>query len=531
MSAPTVQSRRRSQARSRKSSQTKVKTAVYCRISRDAAMEGLGVERQEQACRKYAEAREWEVDESWVLVENDTSATKGRRPKFEALVAAMKSGEVRAVIAYRLDRLVRRLDDAVRFIEVAKEHDVLVATVGGDLDLTTAQGRGQTALLAVVANMEADATSERVLRRNEQARLSGRMAQRGMRPYGWSKDHKRPRPTEARVVKEMCERLAAGDSLSEIARSLNGRGIKTAGDRRWDVRKVREVAGNPRHAGYIFHGREIVYDDAGHPVMAEGVTPIISTSLHDEVVHALENRRVVVDNWTSTRRHLLSGTLTRCGTCGEKLLPHQQTNGKVSYRCRGHLSRDRDQTDRYVLDQVRDYALKVEPRRVEWRVEETVDRTKEITALEDRLADLEDKFVSNGGDPARLARMTQKIEAEIEALQDQRREALQMRAGHRMASHEYGQFDLTKAFEYSASLLPNGDHEDGMTDAQKDEADRLKEQKAKAINAQRYWIRMYVERVVIHPTKVRGRKFDTDSIEIVWRDPDSWYLHGTVLAD
>lgn len=509
----------------------KVKTAVYCRISRDAAMEGLGVERQEKACRQYAEAREWDVDEAWVLVENDTSASRGRRPKFEALVAAMKSGEVRAVIAYRLDRLVRRLDDAVRFIDVAKEHDVLVTTVSGDLDLTTAQGRGQTALLAVVAQMEVDATSERVKRRNEQVRQSGRMSQRGMRPYGWSKDHKRPRPTEARVVSEMCERLAAGDSLSEIARSLNGRGVKTAGGRRWDVRKIREVAGNPRHAGYIFHGRDIVYDDDGRPVMAEGITPIITPALHDEVVHALENRRVVTDNWTSTRRHLLSGSLTRCGVCGEKLLPHQQTNGKVSYRCRGHLSRDRDQTDRYVLDQVRDYALTVEPRRIEWRVEETVDRTKQITDLENRLADLEDKFVANGGDPARLARMTTKIEAEIEELQAERVEALQMRAGHRLASHEYGQFDLTSAFEYSASLLPNGDHEDGMTDPEKDEADRLKEQKAKAINAQRYWVRMYVEQVVIHPSKVRGRKFDTDSIEIKWRDPDSWYLHGTVLAD
>lgn len=531
MPTPTTTLRARRSHRQNVTAPPKVKTAIYCRISKDSTGEGLGVERQEASCRQIAAAREWDVDEAWVLVENDVSASRSKkRPLFEQLVRAMESGQVQAVIAYRLDRLVRRLDDTVRLIDIANKHGVLITTVAGDLDLTTAQGRGQTALLGVVASMEADATSERIKIRNEQARQKGRMPNGGSRAYGWQRDLKRHKPSEAKIVREMCDRLVRGESLSSIARGLNARGVPTSGGVRWDVTKVRDIAGNPRNAGYVFKGREVVYGPDGLPVMLD-VKPIISVETFDEVMLALTSRSIISDKWTGVRRHLLSGTLTRCGVCGEKVFPHTQTTGVVSYRCRGHMSRNRDQTDRYVLDQVRQFALDNPIKVSGWSMEERVDLTKQVTELENRILDLEEKWVVNGGDPARLARMTARLEADLERLQAQRVDRLAQETNHRLMEAEYAQMDLTTLFEESASLLPNGDHEPGMTHREKNDADRQKETKALKILEQRTAIRMYVSKIVIHPSTVRGRRFDHDTIEIQWRDPESIRWNATIEAD
>lgn len=509
-----------------------MKTAIYARISKDGTGEGLGVERQESSARQIAAARGWEVDEDWVLVENDVSASKkAKRPQFERLVKAMETGVVQAVIAYRLDRLVRRLDDTVRLIEIAERHGVLITTVSGDLDLTTAQGRGQTALLGVVASMEAEATAERIKYRNRQARATGKVINGGSRPYGWQADRVTQRPVEAKVVRDMAEWLIKGESVTGVARRLNADGVKTAGGRRWDVKKVREVISNVRHAGYQGYLSEIVYDDDGLPIMLTGVEPILSPDVWDEAMQALAARSITTDRWTGARRHLLSGTLTRCGECGEKVFPHMQTNGKTSYRCRGHVSRDRDHTDAYVLQEVRDFALANPIRVGAWSMEERVDLSNQITDVENQIYDLEEKFLANGGDAARLARMTARLEEKVERLRAQQVDRLAQQQNHALMSHEYAQLDLTKLLATSASLLPNGDHEEGMTDAQKSKADRLKQTKADAIREQRAAVRMFVSEIVVHPSKVRGRRFDYDSIEIKWRDPESIRWAGTIESE
>ena len=97
-----------------------------------------------------------------MIEENDVSAyAKRPRPGFERLVWGIESGQVEAVVAYVLDRLVRRLDDLARLIDVAEQHDVPVATVAGDVDLSTGHGRGLAKLLGVVASIEVDHMSAR----------------------------------------------------------------------------------------------------------------------------------------------------------------------------------------------------------------------------------------------------------------------------------------------------------------------------------------------------------------------------------
>ncbi len=56
---------------------------MYCRISMDRAATSAGVDRQRDACLKLAADRGWTVAPQHIYVENDTSATKGKRPGYQ----------------------------------------------------------------------------------------------------------------------------------------------------------------------------------------------------------------------------------------------------------------------------------------------------------------------------------------------------------------------------------------------------------------------------------------------------------------
>lgn len=87
-----------------------VAAALYCRISRDAERRGLGVARQEQDLVALAERKGWDVQD--VYVDNDISAARkagvtAQRPRYGAMLDAIRDGRVQAVAVWDQDRLVR----------------------------------------------------------------------------------------------------------------------------------------------------------------------------------------------------------------------------------------------------------------------------------------------------------------------------------------------------------------------------------------------------------------------------------------
>ena len=486
-----------------------IRAAVYLRISKDSAGDGLGVERQLEACRHLASAKGWEIDEAWVLDENDTSASRRKpRPLFEKLLRGMEHGDVQAVLAFKVDRLMRRMDDMVRLWDVAKRRNVLVTTVSGELDLTTATGRTSAMLFGVLAAIEIENLTDRLERKALQSVQAGRNANGGTRPYGWNAKRTKQVAREVEVLRDVAARIIEGEALTSVCRDLNRRGLKTVGGRRWDVGKLRDVLNNERHAGRVEHRGQVVRDAQGQPVVAQW-EPIFDGDTFDQLQAALMARRQISDRWTGQRRHLLSGSFLRCGVCDEKLEPFQATTGIPAFRCRGHLTRNRDKTEEYVLRLVREFAADNPIQVTSWETEQRAGLSEEIDRLERRLAELEDSFVTSGGDPARLGRMTAALDAQLEALRAERLDRLAMETGT-----QWVQFDLNTLLARSASLLSNDDPT-----------------KADMIEQQRSAIRMYVDKVVINPTAVRGNRFDFDSVDVQFRDPNRLTWKGIVEAD
>ncbi|WP_370037784.1 recombinase family protein, partial [Nocardioides sp.] len=150
--------------------------AVYARISLDRTGHALGVQRQIEACRERCEALGW--PEPKVYSDNDISARSGkRRPGFEQLLVDVQAGYVDGLVAWHLDRLLRRVVDLERVLDAIESQRSPVQVVflqAGEIDLTTPAGRLLARILAAVAVNEGDVKSARLSAQRAQAAQAGR---------------------------------------------------------------------------------------------------------------------------------------------------------------------------------------------------------------------------------------------------------------------------------------------------------------------------------------------------------------------
>jgi site-specific DNA recombinase len=148
-----------------------VRAALYCRISRDDAGDGLGVERQEQDCRALAARRGWEV--VTCFVDNDLSAFSGRtRPGYQRLLQAIQAGLVDVVLAWAPERLHRSPRELEDFLELIERTGTGVETIkAGVWDVSTSHGRLVARMLGAVSRAESERTGERVSRASNDQNL------------------------------------------------------------------------------------------------------------------------------------------------------------------------------------------------------------------------------------------------------------------------------------------------------------------------------------------------------------------------
>src|SRR5882762_518631 len=138
-----------------------LRAALYVRISSDPTGLRAGVQRQRKDGLALAQRLGWEVTE--VFEDNHSSAfTARRRPAYDRMIAAIKRGEIDAVVAWHPDRCYRRVRDLLDLIDLADERHLEVATCeAGEVDLSTANGRLMAKIGASVAEHESEHKAER----------------------------------------------------------------------------------------------------------------------------------------------------------------------------------------------------------------------------------------------------------------------------------------------------------------------------------------------------------------------------------
>ncbi|MEM6108479.1 recombinase family protein [Mycobacterium sp. 050272] len=433
------------------------RAVLYARISVDKTGEEIGVNRQLHDMRALAQARGYEVVAQ--IVENDVTASKGlRRPGYEQVWELVRSERVDHVIAWQSSRLMRSRRDRAEVINTFGKHNVdVIAVKGPSLDLRSAYGRGLADMMTAFDSMEGEVKAERVSAAI--ADLARRGKSWGYCPYGWDRvgrgihAEQVVNEHEAAIVRELVDRLLAGESLNALYRDMNARDEPAPGYAQWmksptDVRGQREAKGRrpPTRRWAKSTVRTLVVRDAnaairryrkrdnGGTEMPGDWEPIVERAKHDRVVALLSatERRSHSGARPGARKHLLTHGVGRCGVCGG-MLRVARRNGRrdqaLIYMCagpRGCTGRLQGAVDNLVAQVVAGRLAK--PDALDWmlgddeRARRLSDRCDELQQRLDQAADSQ----ADGKITIRqLERITAKLIPELEATRRERDAAVQ----------------------------------------------------------------------------------------------------------
>jgi DNA invertase Pin-like site-specific DNA recombinase len=299
-----------------------VRAGIYARISSDRDGDQLGVRRQVADCEARAEREGWEVVERYV--DDDVSAYRLRaRPAYRRLLVDLRAGDLDAVVVWHVDRLVRQPRELEEFIDLCAEVGVTrLASVYGDIDLSTHDGQLIARILGAMARKESDDKSRRITRKHQELAQAGKVSGGGTRPYGYAADRRTVVEAEAVVIRELAERTLAGEAIRALCRDLDQRGVSTVTGVSWKPQTLTRLLMSGRISGQREHRGELVAEAEWPGIIAPQQTAQLRRMLSDPSRRT--NRAV--------RRYLLV-RLLRCGLCGATLVSRPRQGGARRYIC------------------------------------------------------------------------------------------------------------------------------------------------------------------------------------------------------
>jgi DNA invertase Pin-like site-specific DNA recombinase len=323
------------------------------------------------------------------------------------------------IIVHKLDRLTRSLRDFDDFRIWCDQHGKTIVSVSESLDLSTPIGRMFASLLATFAQFERERISERRTDAAQKLRRMGAWGG-GQAPYGHDavrdggQFYLRINKAEADVIREMAGMLMSGQSVRQITKSLNSRGVPSPANGRWHDGTALSILRNPILRGVVTHKDRPVFGDDGMPVR------LTEAILTDDEFAAVQARLDANGNGGRGGGHagasMLYGVLT-CA-CGAPLyIKRRSIRGKPA--------------DRYRHNDMADCRYSYTARDVEGAVERhllalagDVHRTvptlikgkgfgEAIDRVQASIADLDAAFESGDVPAAAYGRMQAKLESKL----------------------------------------------------------------------------------------------------------------------
>jgi site-specific DNA recombinase len=454
------------------------RAGIYARISSDPDETRLGVGRQEKDCRELAQRKGWQVVDTFI--DNDLSAaTSKRRPEYQRLLRAIEPGNIDAVIVWDLDRLHRRPIELEEFFAACDAAGLRhLATVGGDVDLSTGEGVLVARIKGAVAAEEVRKLKTRVTRKHAELASAGKLSGGGHRPFGYEADRMTLRPGEAEEIRDAARRVLAGESVRGITQDWRRRGLSTVRGAVWSPTTVKRLLCSGRISGQREHHGEIV---------GEAVWPAIITAAESTRLRAMLMNGDRSAGGTA-RSYLLSG-LVYCGDCGRRMSTRPTARGRHRYLCVrdrggcGHRGIDAAGTEDLVVEAV---MIRLDTPALSTAVAESTqqqgDDGGELVELEGRLDQLAEMFASG----------------EIG-----RREWLKARAS------------LEDRLQAARARLARQSRTDALTGMEGGVLRRAWGQMT--FDRRRAVIAAVLDRVTVGPA-VKGRnRFDPERVDVVWR--------------
>ena len=271
---------------------------LYARLS-VTKEESVSIARQLLSCRRYAEARGWEVVGEFI--DDGVSATANKPEDRKGWAALLAATDFDAVIIWKVDRLARRVLDFLHADEALQKRGAGLVAVEDPIDMTSPQGRAFAVMLAVFGEMEAEAIRARVRAARAQLLKDGRWAGGGI-PYGYRSSTNPDGPGWVLVkdperqpwLTEIVGKALGGATVNAITTWLTTAGAplpegsiarRKSGATGWNRQTVDGILRNPVLAGMTPH-------NPGRPKSAKRADPF--AVFRDETGEAVVNETLAV---------------------------------------------------------------------------------------------------------------------------------------------------------------------------------------------------------------------------------------------
>jgi site-specific DNA recombinase len=424
----------------------------YSRISYgDLENDGLGIARQQQDNASLIRLRGWSLANRYV--DQDVSAYQPgvERPAFEQMLRDLTAGTIQGIVVWDLDRLCRKPSDLERVISIYERFPELVfATVQGDLQLGTSDGRTLARVMVAFANKSSSDTARRVAREKLQRAMAGDSTS-NYRPFGWNTDGTLNKK-EAQLIRECVASIFSGIGLPTVAARWNRQGIPTVRGKEWHSYTLRRVLGAPRMAGFVVYRGEVLRDEANKPIKGNW-TPMMEEA-EWQALQLVINPRAGIPR-TRAKRYMMSG-IARCGLCGMRMVGGTPPGKPYRYMCQSpdsggcaKVSINGPKLDEQIEKLVLGYTKGrvVEAPEAVWEGQERLEQVGR------QIAELMDNYRSGGLSGALAFPAIKALEDEQSALQAQRGKQVRAQKKATPIKGEWPDWDLDDRRAFITSIL------------------------------------------------------------------------------
>lgn len=225
--------------------------AIYARQSIDK-IDSISIESQIEFCSYESRGAPYRV-----FQDKGYSGKNIQRPQFQQMLAAIRAGQIKRVICYKLDRCSRSILDFAGLMEEFQKYDVEFVSCTEKFDTSTPMGRAMLNVCIVFAQLERETIQQRV-QDAYHARSKKGFYMGGRVPFGFRLEPilLEGKKTSRYVVNEQEAEILAfayaryacpTTSLSDVVNALKEAGIvhPRRVDGRWDRTHIGRMLYNP----------------------------------------------------------------------------------------------------------------------------------------------------------------------------------------------------------------------------------------------------------------------------------------------
>ncbi len=302
-----------------------MRAVIYARYSSDNQREE-SIEGQLRECKEFAEKNDITIIGEYI--DRALSAKTDNRPNFQKMIKDSYRKVFDTVIVWKVDRFARNRYDSAHYKNILKKNGVKVISAKEHIS-EGSEGIILEAMLEGYAEYYSVELAEKINRGLTENALKGKL-NGGSIPLGYNLTKEKTLAIDeetAPIVVEVFTRYADGEKMTDIAKDLTLRGVKSKYGNRITLNIIHTMLKNRRYLGeYRF--RDIVHPNA--------FPAIISQDLFERVQKKMIKNQKAPARHKSEDDYILT-TRLKCGKCGSFMVGESGTSktGAVHhyYKC------------------------------------------------------------------------------------------------------------------------------------------------------------------------------------------------------